>query len=153
QAASLLRGATSARYPALYRLALDSGARRGELLALTWADLELGAAPEAVFSKSLQEVSGEARVNTTKTPKGRGRARLPPATAEALLAHRDASRRQAPEDLVFQKARGGPVWKAKLERDDWYPLRRRAGVEWCRFHDLRHTCATLLLVANVHPKV
>jgi integrase len=46
-----------------------------------------------------------------------------------------------------------PIRRAKLHTKSWKPLLRRAGVRDVRFHDLRHTCATLLLTKGVHPKI
>jgi integrase len=153
EALHLLEVARGDRLEALYRLALDSGARRGELFALHWGDLDLGARPEAYFSASLQNFSGTNKRKTTKTAKGRRRVPLTRATGEALLAHRGRSAATGPDDYVFTGRRGGPIQVKNWENREWQPLRRRAGLEGHRFHDLRHTCATLLLLANVHPKV
>jgi len=53
---------------------------------------------------------------------------------------------------VFPNARGNPTDGDNLHHRYWKPLLRRAGLPDIRFHDLRHTCATLLLARNVHPK-
>jgi integrase len=153
EALRLLACARGDRLEALYRLALDSGARRGELFALHWGDLELGGRPEAYFAHSLQNLNGALRRKATKTAKGRRRVPITRATAEALLAHRGASLAQGPDDYVFTGRQGDPIQEKNWEKRCWRPLRKRAGLEDHRFHDLRHTCATLLLLANVHPKV
>jgi len=54
---------------------------------------------------------------------------------------------------VFTTRIGTPIRRAKLHLKSWKPLLRRVGVPDLRFHDLRHTCATLLLVKGVHPKI
>jgi integrase len=64
-----------------------------------------------------------------------------------MLAERDL------QELVFGDTRGGPVRKSNLVRRSFLPLLKRAGLPRIRFHDLRHTAATLLLLAGVHPKV
>jgi integrase len=54
---------------------------------------------------------------------------------------------------VFTTTIGTPIRRAKLHRESWKPLLEWAGVRDVRFHDLRHTCATLLLTKGVHPKI
>ena len=54
---------------------------------------------------------------------------------------------------MFTTRIGTPIRRAKLHVESWKPLLGRAGVRDFRFHDLRHTCATLLLTKGVHPKI
>lgn len=54
---------------------------------------------------------------------------------------------------MFTTRIGTPIRRAKLHLKSWKPLLGRAGVPALRFHDLRHTCATLLLAKGVHPKI
>jgi integrase len=56
-------------------------------------------------------------------------------------------------DLVFCHQWGGPLYKSDLLADSFFPLLARAGVQRIRFHDLRHTAATLLLGQGVPVKV
>jgi integrase len=150
QARHLLEVAAGFTHPALFRLALDSGGRCGELLALTWDDVALGEAPEVFFNKSLQVSDGEMRVKEPKTKASRRRVPLTRRTADALEATRG---RAGAADPVFPARNGAFIWPTNLFRVYWAPLREAAALEEFRFHDLRHTCATLLLLANVHPKV
>ena len=79
---------------------------------------------------------------------------LPILAVDALRRHR--ARLGAiplPTALLFTDQRGGPVRKSNLLRRSFKPLLRRAGLPDIRFHDLRHTAATLLLRQGVHPKV
>jgi integrase len=62
----------------------------------------------------------------------------------------DACRRGA---LVAREAREEAIRRDNLHDKHWKPLLRRAGLTDVRFHDLRHTCATLLLTKGVHPKI
>jgi integrase len=55
-------------------------------------------------------------------------------------------------DFVFANRRGNPVSRQDLATRSFKPLLRRAGLPDARFHDLRHTCATILLRAGKHPK-
>jgi integrase len=56
------------------------------------------------------------------------------------------------QGLVFTTDTGGPINPSNLRQRNLAPLLRKAGLPHIRFHDLRHTCATLLLLKNVHPK-
>ena len=97
-------------------------------------------------------------------PKTRGSCRSIKLTAgavEALEQHRErqeyegAARGGKWNDwgLVFCTKRGTPIRRDTLHGKYWKPLLRRAGLPDIRFHDLRHTCATLLLTKGVHPKI
>ena len=86
---------------------------------------------------------------------------LAASTVEALASHRLAQIEQrlrtgaAWEDhgLVFTNEVGSPVDTSNLRRRSFGPLLVRSGLEGLRFHDLRHTAATLLLERNIHPKI
>jgi integrase len=54
---------------------------------------------------------------------------------------------------IFCNLHGGPLRRSHFHREDFKPLLKRAELPDIRFHDLRHTSATLLLSAGVHPKV
>ena len=56
-------------------------------------------------------------------------------------------------DLIFCTAQGRPFQRSHLLDRSFHPLLKRAGLPHIRFHDLRHTTATLLLLLDVHPKV
>ena len=75
----------------------------------------------------------------------------------AVVALRDHRERMATEchleGLVFCDTEGGPLRKSNLVRRSLQPLLQRAGLPIIRFHDLRHTAATLLLAQGVHPKI
>jgi integrase len=59
-----------------------------------------------------------------------------------------------PERLVFTDSEGGPIRKSNLLRRNYKPLLKQAGLPPAtRFHDLRHSAATLLLAQGVHPKI
>jgi len=57
------------------------------------------------------------------------------------------------EALVFTDQIGNPLRKSNVIRRSFHPLLRRAGLALIRFHDLRHSHATALLLGGVHPKV
>ncbi len=90
-----------------------------------------------------------------KTARSRRRVDLPAFAVAALRAHR--TRLGAVphrERLVFTDRRGGPLRRSNLHRRSFKPLLRRAKLpEATRFHDLRHTAASLALAAGTHAKV
>lgn len=143
------------RLSALWTVAVHTGVRPGEMLALTWADVDLGA-------KTLQvkrALSGGV-VSEPKTKRSRRRISLSSGAADALRDHR---KRQLEErmqrgglwedrDLVFPSTVGTHMSGRNLTRA-FKAAALRAGLsETVRLYDLRHTCATLLLSRNVHPK-
>jgi integrase len=160
QAARVLQAAEGDDLEALWRLALLTGMRRGELLGLRWSDVDLDGATLSVVRTLSRGATSRLEAGEPKTAAGRRRIALPPSVVAALRAHRDrqafvkAAAGDAYEDrgLVFATATGGPIHPNTLARR-FAALIARAGVPPIRFHDLRHTCATLLLAEGVHPKI
>jgi len=160
QARVFLEAVAGDRFESLYILALSTGMRRGELLALRWADMDLEKAAIQVAA-NIQRMPDGWKMDRTKTRHSRRRIALTPTAVTALRQHR---LRQAEERL-----RLGPVWAdldlvfpdlaGKIQNPISFvdkrfkPLLKKAGLPNIRFHDLRHTCATLLLGRGVNPKV
>lgn len=141
-------------------LALHTGLRQGELLGLFWADMDWERRRLAV-RRSLQHLPGQG--TSLRPPKSaRSRRSLPlgPTAVEVLrrLHGRQVENRlrlgPAYQDssYVFSSQVGTPLIRENLRRA-FLRIVARAGLEGVRFHDLRHTYATLLLRQNVHPKV
>ncbi len=155
QVASFLKAAKTDRLHALYVLAVTTGLRQGELLGLQWSDIDLNAAMLSV-NHILEEATtkGTPRLAEPKTAKSRRRVELPKIAVAALRKHR---RRMLAKGHVgghvFCDTDGGPIRKSNLTRRSFKPLLSRADLPDIRFHDLRHTSATLLLMEDVHPKV
>lgn len=160
QARALLEAAAGDRLGALYAVALASGARQGELLALRWSgvDWDRGAIR---IQRTLQRTPGAPAFSEPKTPSSRRTIPLGRSTMDALRRHRVAQAEERPgnglgkasEDaLVFATPIGTPIDAGNLFRRTHYPLLERAGLPALRFHDLRHSAATLLLEAGVHPR-
>jgi integrase len=151
---------TGDRLEALYVLALTTGMRQGELLALRWRDVDLDASTLQVRG-SLQRTPAGLGIHEPKTTRSRRRVTLSMPAVEALRQHRarQLAERLAlgPEwddqDLVFANTLGRPIEATNLIRSSFKPLLTRAGLPRIRFHDLPHTCASLLFAKNVHPKV
>jgi integrase len=151
---------TGDRFEALYVLAITTGLRRGELLGLRWDDADLDRGTLRV-GRALVREGGRYVVGETKTKRGRRRVNLTPRTVAALKAHRKRQLEQRVrlaslyEDhgLIFASEKGTPLNPENLVKRSFKPLLKRAGLPEIRFHDLRHTCATLLLGRSVHPKI
>jgi integrase len=159
QARSLLEAAQEERLEALYVVALHCGLRQGELLALRWEDVDLEARTLRI-SRTLSRTKDGPTFTAPKTARSRRTVRLTIGAMEALKRH---SERQAQEivrmdtlyqdqGLIFASEVGTPLNRHNVNYRSFKPLLKRAGLPNVRFHDLRHTCATLLLGRGVHPK-
>lgn len=146
---------------ALYVVAIHCGLRQGELLALMWEDIDLDTGTLQVRRSLEDSIDGHPIFTTPKTSKSRRGIRLTTGATEALKRHR---KRQLEErlrvaglwqdhGLVFTTKLGTPLNRHNLCQRSFKPLLEQAGLPEIRFHDLRHTCATLLLTGGVHPKI
>ena len=161
QAIKLIEAARGERLEALFVLAVTTGMRQGELLGLRWSavDLEKGTVQVQV---GLQRTKEGYELVPPKTKKSRRLVMLTEPAKEALKRHRTnqtAERLLAGDhwkndlDLVFTNQTGGPLDSTYLLRRCFRPLLKKAGLPEVRFHDLRHTAATLLMSLGVHQKV
>jgi integrase len=148
QARVFLRAVEGDRLQALYVLAITTGMRQGELFGLRWADVNLR-------TRSLR------LVRQLETRSSRRQVLLPRIAVDALKRHHDRQDQERRligagwEDngLVFPNQVGRPINPSNFMPRDFYPLLERAGLPRMRFHDLRHSAATLLLELGIHPKV
>jgi integrase len=160
EASQLLELAKTTPHYVLLSTALGTGMRRGELLALKWQDFDLDT--KAVFvQRSLEQTrGGTLRFKEPKTRRGRRRIDLPSSLVETLRRHKASQARQRlllgseyhDEDLVFSKAFGSPIPPDNIT-GFFRQFAANAGHQGLRFHDLRHTHATILLQQNVPAKV
>jgi integrase len=154
QARAFLAACRSHRLEALFVLAITTGARSGELLALPWDQVDLGAGTITI-RRSLQELDGKFALTEPKTNRSRRTIAIPPVAVEALRRHHirqlEESLRLGPAwrnewNLVFTNQAGAPVDRHNLLPRDFRPLLARAGLPVSlRFHDLRHIAASLAL--------
>lgn len=139
-------------YP-LFALAIGTGMRQGELLALRWEDLDLGAAGTGVVSlqKNLAEHQGKILgVFDLKTKKSRRRIALHETVVAALLTHRNKLLKEKGLPLpqyVFLTGNGTHYLKSNLTKV-YKRLIKEANVPEIRFHDLRHTSTTMALASG-----
>jgi integrase len=136
----------------LYLVAVRTGLRRGELLALKWADLNLSQQFLDVKQSLGRIRDGDryvVREAPLKTRKSRRRVGLSADVVEALLAHPAGD--DPDRDYVFRSQTGGPIDPDVVGRAFKRHL-TLAKLREMRFHDLRHTFASFEIAAGVHPK-
>ncbi len=140
-------------------LAVTTGLRRGEILGLRWSKVDLRAGTITVV-ESLEQTMEGLRFKSPKTQCSRRSIALPAITVETLRSHRAA---QAEERLALGPGwdehglvcprPGGAPWPPDAFSTAFAAFVRRSGMPPFRFHDLRHTHASHLLKAGVHPKI
>jgi len=160
QVRALLQKAQDTDYYALIYVAVNTGVRMGEPLSLKWDDVDL-AEGMAHIRRSMQRIAGEGMVEAdTKTHRSRRSVSLPPSVAEVLRKHRVGQRQErwlageayADHGLMFATVLGSPPDLSCIGKV-FRRILKQAGLPNMRFHDLRHTHASLMLKAGVHPKI
>ena len=130
------------------------------MLGLKWEDVDLEAGTLQV-RRTLITAKGGPVLSAPKTKGSRRSVKFTHSAVEALRSHlqrqlgeidRVGSQWRA-NSLIFASEGGDPLDRRYLTNHRFKPLLKRAGLPPIRFHDLRHTCATLLLGANVNPKI
>jgi integrase len=139
------------RLEALYVMAMGTGMRQGELLGLTWKNVDLDNGT-ATVRQQMQRINGKLTLVEPKTAKSRRTVALPNIVVTALAAHRErqkferrwAGSRWQEHGLVFTTTIGTPLDSANVTHNFQKAL-SDAKIRKQRFHDLRHCAATLLL--------
>jgi integrase len=160
EARRLLDAARGDSLEALYVLALTTGMRQGELLALKWEDADLENSVLRI-RRTMTRTGGRFVYGEPKSKKGRRQVHLSAEETRALNAHLGRQMEEIGrlgdlyEDrgLVFTTQTGAPINPSNIRQRSFANLLNKAGLGKMRFHDLRHTCATLMLSRNVHPKI
>ena len=149
------------RYRVLFAFMLSTGVRPSEAFAIRWQDLDLEKATASI-TRTLQWHKGKGKGFYFDEPKTKGSRRSVPLPASLVQQLREHRAKQAQEllalgirtDLVFSNSEGMPLLRRNVIKRHYKPALRAAGLPTdARLYDLRHTCATLLLAAGVHPKV
>ena len=158
QLGEFLASTSDHRYHAALWVTANTGMRCGEILGLRWGDVDFDTAHLAV-SRSLVSVGYELHETRGKSRTARRPINLDPRTVDVLHAWRLRREdedpefdRHDPDGHVFSRPDGNPT-HPQLLSDAFQKLVRRSGLPRLRFHDLRHTHATLLLKAGVPIKV
>jgi integrase len=160
EARAFLAAADGDELEALWRLAITTGMRRGELLGLKWADVDFDAHALSVRRSLSRGASSRLIEREPKTQAGRRRIALSSETVESLRRHRvrqieyrlSIGIAYEDHDLLFVNPFGRYIHPNTLSTA-FARLTREANVPRIRFHDLRHTSATLLLAEGIHPKI
>jgi integrase len=159
QVKALLSEAHGERLEALFAVAITAGLRVGELCAIQWSDLDMESNTLRV-RRTLSRAKNGPRYTTPKNGKGRS-IKLTNMATESLKRHRarqnperlQAGANRQDDDLIFCREDGRPLTRDIVARSHLKPILKRADLlEDCTPHQLRHTCATLLLSRGVHPK-
>ncbi len=152
-------GKVNRALPIFFRLAIASGARRGELCALRWRDLDLQLGIVRI-GRSIVEAGGVLTEKDTKTHQIRG-VSIDPTTRELLRDYRteleillsDSGSRLSEGSFVFSHdPKGGSPWRPGYVTSAFCRLRNELGHANLRLHDLRHASASLLIANGIDIK-
>lgn len=141
---AILKAADAHPRGPLFKLAVATGARQGEILALERDDFDFAAGTVRIV-RMLDQLGGELKTFPPKSANGDRTLAVPPFALEPVrryLSGRDSG-------PVFTTRSGGYILKSNFVRKDWTPLLETAGVPYRKFHTLRHTLASRLLTAGV----
>ena len=148
----------SSIYPVTYT-AVSTGLRQAELLGLRWRDIDLDMLSISV-SQVLYKRRGICQFKEPKTSHSRRRVAMTPKLALFLRGYREEreslywqlGQPLTLDSLVFGSPESKPLDPSMLSHE-FARVAKRAGLEGVRFHDLRHTFASLMLLRGAKPKV
>ncbi len=155
-----LNAARDTAYYALFYTALFTGMRRSELLALRWQDIDLILGQISVCRGLHHLKDGSYIFTQLKSVKSYRTIALSPSAIITLQEHWEKQVSQAAmlglsissDSLVFSTFDGKPLRPNTISRA-WHNLAAKAGVRVIRFHDARHTHASIMLKQGIHPKI
>jgi len=155
-----LSAAKGTRNEALFWVAVSTGLREGEILGLKWSDLDWKT-KHLQIKRQVQRLKGEGLVLVEpKSSASKRMVVLSSATMAVLQKHLNyqqdekmiTKEKWQENDLIFPSTIGTPLDPSHMNRD-YKNVLKRAGLPDLRFHDLRHTAATLMLQQGIHPKI
>jgi integrase len=156
QARTLLAAVAGHRLATLYRVALSVGLRKGEVIGLRWADVNWEAKTLRI-SGQIQRVGGKLERGVPKTERSLRTIPIPEALLAALRCHQRAQEEERAvmgekwkeHGLVFPSEVGTPIEPRNLSRHFKSVLKKVGLPLTTRFHDLRHSCATMMLAQGI----
>lgn len=159
QVRTLLSVTEGDRFEAVFWLAVTTGLRLGELVGLKWADLDWPNRRLRI-QRQVQRLRGGLTFSEPKTTAGRRVIALGVTTIEKLRKHMElqvgerleAGTSWKENDMIFPSSKGTPMDPSNLYHI-FKGLLKKAELPDIRFHDLRHTAATLMLQQGIHPKI
>jgi integrase len=143
----------------LFTLAVSTGMRRGEILGLKWRDIDLEKQSLSIRRQLTRTWENEFVIDKPKTKQSRRKVELTDNMVEVFERHRDRQEEIKEESDQWERAElvfttgNGTVIQPRNVRRKLNKVLEEADCPDIRFHDLRHTCATLLLGQGVNPKV
>ncbi|NQT73709.1 MAG: site-specific integrase [Chloroflexi bacterium] len=157
---TLLEAIKGTPYHPVFHLAIYTGLRRSELLGLRWRDIDLDMATLSIVQTRMQLPGGKSFFQEPKTSKGRRQVALSPSSVLMLREYREQQELQSimagwvitPDSPVFCYEDGSPILPDTITHV-FIKFARKVGLHGVRFHDLRHTHASLMLKQGIHPKV
>jgi integrase len=160
QVSMFLEAAKETPYFTEFHIALFTGMRRSEIMALRWQDVDLIGAEISVSRSMHQLYDRQIVFSGTKTAKSSRRIELSPETCRVLRLHLEnemslCARLGVPftnDRLLFCEWDGRPLSPDRVSRA-WEQLIKKLEFGHIRFHDARHTHSSLLLKAAIHPKI
>jgi integrase len=153
-----LKAARNSKFYAAFYLAVTTGMRIGEILGLKWEDVDLDRGVVSIRRILQRTSAGIKLVDQTKTAHSRRSVNISPTTVDVLKSHQVKQKEEMirynyrDADLVFTSRNGNPIEPRNL-RVYFKKIAKQVDLPLIRFHDLRHTHATLLLQQGVHPKI
>jgi len=157
---SFLEAAKQTRYFHLFHTILFTGLRRSEVLALRWLDIDLLLCQISI-SRSIHRLrNGSFVFQQPKSAKGRRTVALSPAATQVLAEYREKTATERllegnllkESDLVFSRIDGFPLRPDTISRA-WSDLAKKNRISASRLHDARHSHASIMLKAGIHPRI
>lgn len=155
-----LEAARKTPYFHLFHTILFTGLRRSEVLALRWSDIDLFQCQISV-SRSIHRLrNGTFIYRQPKSVKGRRTVALSPIATGVLNEFREKTTAEKllegmplrETDLVFSKKDGSAIRPNTISRA-WSDLAKKCGISASRLHDARHSHASIMLKAGIHPRI
>ena len=141
------------RYRAMVLVAAYGGLRAGEIVALRARHLDLLHKTVTVVEQAQRRAGGGFELQAPKSAAGRRAVSLPKFVVDELERHLSSVSEHGPDGVVFPSPLGGYLRLENFRKRAWEPAVQRAGLAPLRFHDLRHTCASLAIAAGADVKV